>query len=199
MNISMLENCYAYCSAAILGGGPSLSSDLSRIPLPKSAGFGEGSGEGLLLFGCNDHALHVGIMPDYLVVNDDPACKPHLLQAVREFKGLVISPNKEYSDIDLSGVDYWHDLTSMTACWLADFMGCAPIYLCGMDLYQGDVKYCHDKDDGITKAIYDRTLEQHINHWRKAFEKLPHPERLHAVSGPLMALFPQGISEPAGV
>jgi hypothetical protein len=204
MNITSMHNIHAGRPAAILGGGPSLPADIKKIPSSAAT------------FGCNDHALHIGILPWYLVINDDPACKPHLLQAmlefkgkvikpndikaepankprqlqaVRQFKGTVISPNIQHTDIDLSGVDYWHDLTSMTACWIAEYMGCAPIYLCGMDLYQGAAKYCHDKDDGIAKAIYDRTLEQHLAHWRKAFTHLQHPEQLIAVSGPLVELF----------
>jgi uncharacterized Rossmann fold enzyme len=179
MNITSMQNIYTGRPAAILGGGPSLPADIKKIPSSAAT------------FGCNDHALHIGILPWYMVVNDDPACKPHLLKAMMIYKknGKVISPNIQHTDIDLSGVDYWHDLTSMTACWIAEYMGCAPIYLCGMDLYQGAAKYCHDKDDGIAKAIYDRTLEQHLAHWRKAFTHLQHPEQLIAVSGPLVELF----------
>ncbi len=163
--------------AAILGGGPSLMNDVGHIP-PHS-----------LLIGVNDHAIHAGILPDMLVVMDDPACKPALLQVVNNFNGLIISKHREYSDVELIEGAYWRDLSSMTAAWIAAHMGCAPILLCGMDCYQGTKMYCHDKDDGIPKAIYKRTLDQHLAHWRKAFDRIPHPGRIRAVSGPLLDVF----------
>lgn len=174
--LSSLHNSRTHQPAAVLGGGPSLPADVSRLP------------EGALLIAANDHALHVGIQPDVMVINDLPSCKPQLLQAVMTFAGMRFSQHTEYSDVELD-VDYWCELSGMTAAWLALFMGCDPVLLCGMDLYQGEAKYCHDQPERADKAIYKRTLEQHLKHWRKVYEHCPHPERIRAVSGPLVDVF----------
>lgn len=178
IKLSDLHNVHAGRPAAILGGGPSLPSDLAALP------------EECVLFAANDHAFHIGVEPDYMVVMDDPHIKPELLRISETWRGgLRINPLLDHTDVDMRGVPFWRDLSSMTAAWLADFMGCDPILLCGMDLYQGERKYCHDKDDGINKPIYKQTLEQHITHWKLCFYNIPGVDKLRAVSGPLVEVF----------
>lgn len=178
INAIKLSDCYAGIPAAILGGGPSLPEDLRRLP------------QETILISVNDHALHF-CNPDYLVFMDIPNTQilPELARAVETFSsGLLVSPTP-LSDIDLSEVDYWDGgFTSALATWFADFMGCSPILLCGMDCYQGEEKYCHPRPD-FYHPVMDYPLDMHLQAWSPAFVKCPHAERIRAVSGPLTKLF----------
>jgi uncharacterized Rossmann fold enzyme len=163
--------------AAILGGGPSLPGDLKR--LPKEA----------VLIAVNDHALHF-CEPEFMVFMDIPNAQilPELTQAVNHFHGTKVSITP-LSDVDLSGSEFWNGgFTSSLATWFALYLGCNPVILCGMDCYQGNVKYCHPRPN-FYHPVMDYPLEMHFIAWRKAFEKCPHPERIFAMSGPLIEIF----------
>ena len=178
MKLSAFENLHYGRPAAVLGGGPSLTYDVKRLPADA------------LLIAANDHPFHAGIQPHMIVFNDLPTCKPQLLEIVKTFGGLRISQHEKYSDVVMDVDGWWRDLSSMTAAWIADFMGCHPILLCGMDCYQGEVKYCHDQPERPDKAIYKITLNQHLDHWRKAFHRVPRSRRsMRAMSGPLVDVF----------
>jgi len=162
--------------AAILGGGPSLPNDLKRLP------------DDCILISVNNHAFHY-CQPDVLVYQDrlQQPWAADVETIVRTFDGLVISPF-EPSDIDLPR-DWWNANQSHSlATWFASWMGCTPVILCGMDCYQGDVKYCHPRDE-FYHPIFDAPLEEHLNRWKEAFNKCPQPENIRAASGPLMDVF----------
>jgi len=164
-------------AAAILGGGPSLSDDLKRLP------------KDCVLIAVNDHALHF-CNPDYLVFMDipNPQILPELAVAVETFSGIKVSTTP-LSDVNLHGLTYWDGgFTSTLATWFALHLGCDPVILCGMDCYQGEVKYCHPRPD-FYHPVFDFPLENHLNAWAGAFEHCPHPERIRAMSGPLVSLF----------
>jgi hypothetical protein len=169
---------FPHCPAAVLGGGPSLPSDLRRLP------------SGTILISVNNHALHF-CKPDFLVFMDIPNREqfPELADAIETFDGLLVSQTP-LSDIRIQGeVDYWNGgFTSALATWFAEYIGCDPILLCGMDCYQGEVKYCHPRPDFYHPAM-DAPLEDHLNAWRPALDNLRHPERVRAVSGPLADIF----------
>jgi hypothetical protein len=161
--------------AAILGGGPSLVEDLKRLPA------------GCVLFSVNDHALH-HCEPHFLVHmdNDFEKCTD-LKHALDTFKGLVISP---FSNSDIALPTGWWDggFSSTLATWFALWRGYNPVILCGMDCYQGEVKYCHERP-GFYHPVFDFPLENHLRAWRLAFKHCPHPERIRAMSGPLVQIF----------
>ena len=163
--------------AAILGGGPSLPQDLKRIPA------------GALLFSVNNHALQL-TRADYLVFRDSPEKFPALLQAVREFEGTRVSQLKRWTDIDLEGVQWWDaPFSSSLATWMACWMGCNPILLAGMDLYQGKEKYFYDRIGFHLTASQVAPAGPQLRAWEKGKIYCPHAENIHALSGPLVEVF----------
>lgn len=172
--MSSYHNKYQGWPAAILGGGPSLIEDIKKLPLR------------CILIAVNYHALKI-CHPDFMVYNDDPETDPLLLEAVETFDGMNVSPHKT-SDI-LFDIPVWTGFySSNTAAWFALWMGCDPVILCGHDLYQGERKYFHEYQHDVPCFHYP--LEHHIRPWMEDFRAYcPNPERLRAVSGPLVKLF----------
>lgn len=162
--------------AAVLGGGPSLPADLKKLP------------SDCVLISVNDHALHF-CEPDYLVhMDNDFAGAPELGKALESFRGVVISPFAN-SGVKLKKGEYWDGgFSSTLATWFACWMDFDNVILCGMDCYQGEVKYCHPRD-GFYHPVFDAPLENHLRAWRLAFKNCPHPERIKAMSGPLVDVF----------
>ncbi len=77
--------------------------------------------------------------------------------------------------------------SSNTAAWFACWMGCDPVILCGMDLYQGERAYFHEYED---KPQFHYPLEHHLQPWiEEAKSRLPGWERVRAMSGPLVNVF----------
>lgn len=175
LKLSHIKNLHMGQPAAILGGGPSLLYDIPRLP------------QEFIEFAVNEHPFQVGITnPDYLVFMDDPNDNPRLMRAIAGSKGTPVTFNLHYTDIDLRGVpDAIYRGSGIIAAWLALWMGCDPVYLCGMDLYQGEKKYCHAENDYQDLPIYQTPLEEHYKRWRT----LPHQERLKPLSGPLTTIF----------
>ena len=167
-----LRDIHAGRPGAVLGGGPSLSADLKRIP--KDA----------VLIAVNHHALQYGSV-DYTVFLDDVNRFPIPLHEIRSKGGVFVSRQQE-SDVDLGGPEWWQGrFSGHLACWLACWVGCDPVLLCGMDLYQNLIP---PEEDPRNQA-YQTPLEEHLDGWRLAFKKCPHPERIRAVSGPLVKIF----------
>ena len=176
-----MTNLHLNQTALILGGGPSLVPDIQRAP-PNA-----------LKIAVNDHAFHVGIKPDYMVFMDDPHIKPELLRIVNEFsseqKGLRVTEDLAFTDIDLRGVVRPDARSGIWAAWFAMYLGCAPIILCGMDLYTTGKVYCHNKDEFMGhKAIYDEPLEKLLKDWQ-ILKKYNGHKNIRAMSGPLTEIF----------
>lgn len=171
-----MRNKCAGRPAAILGGGPSLQQDVKRLP------------RGSILIAVNYHAMMIGLRPEYMVYNDDPQSDPLLWQAAKDFDGIRVSPDPS-SDV-VFDVDVWTGFySSNTATWLALWMGCEPVILCGMDCYQGDRVYCHPSDRDV--PVFHYPLEDHLRPWyEEGVHKLPHVERVRVMSGPLQRVFP---------
>ena len=164
--------------AAILGGGPSLPEDLKKLPA------------GTVLISVNDHAFH-HCEPHIMVFQDHLAAIPHVCNVLENFDGTVVCPWTKISDIKLP-VDWWDaNQSSCLATWFALWQGFSPVILCGMDLYQGDVKYCHPVKRDYSHPIFHLPVEDHLNLWAGAFDHCPHPERIRVMSGPLTKLFTQ--------
>jgi hypothetical protein len=163
-------------AAAILGGGPSLPNDLARLPMP------------CLLIAVNYHAMKF-CRPAFIVYNDQPEGDPELLKAFQDRTVIKVSPDPT-SDIKFD-VPVWTGFySSNTAAWFALWMGCDPVILCGMDCYQGDVKYCHPYT--TDQPSYHYPLDDHIRPWvEDGRNLLPNVERLKVMSGPLVNIFGQ--------
>lgn len=179
IDITELKDKYFGRPAAVLGGGPSDRSDFARLP------------KDTILIAVNNHALFY-CKPDYMVFMDIPNTQefPELAHAVETFDGLRVSQTP-LSDIYIKSAKYWDGgFSSTLATWFACYLGCDPVILCGMDCYQGAVKYSHPRDDFYHPAM-DAPLEDHLNAWRPALLNCPYPYRIKAMSGPLVQIFGQ--------
>jgi hypothetical protein len=160
--------------AAILGGGPSLPADLKKLPAD------------CVLISVNDHAFHF-CQPDVLVYQDTLNRAPAVAEVLKNFHGTVVSPHTD-SNVILP-IGWWDgNQSSCLATWYACWVGYDQVILCGMDCYQGPVKYCHPRP-GYDHPIFRAPLEKHFEIWAKAFDKCSHPERITAMSGPLIEVF----------
>lgn len=178
ITLTSLHRIHKSRPAAVLGGGPSLPSDLARLP------------ENTVLIAVNNHALNF-CAPDFMVFMDIPNQQilPELGNAVETFVGLKVSQTP-LTDVELDEV-YWDGgFSSALATWFACYLGCDPVILCGMDCYQGEIKYAVPRPD-FYHPVMDAPLEDHLKAWRPALERCPHPERIRAMSGPLIEIFGQ--------
>lgn len=177
MKIRMSEyrNRFEGRPAAVLGGGPSLPADMEKLPA------------NCLLIAVNYHAFLL-CEPEFMVYNDHPEQDPMLLAAVNGTKAVRVSPEPT-SDIQFD-VDVWIGFfSSNTATWFACWLGCDPVILCGMDCYQGDRIYFHEYED---QPHFHHSSDHYIRPWEESARALlPHPERVRAMSGPLVQVFGQ--------
>lgn len=73
------------------------------------------------------------------------------------------------------------------ALWVTASMGCAPIFVFGMDCYT-EGTYFHDPDAFSTGNRLD--LKTHLNHWQQARKRLPRSYPIRFVGGPVPPIFP---------
>src|SRR5258708_26391001 len=172
--LSSLKNKFNGRSAAVLGGGPSLPSDIKKLPAD------------CILIAVNYHGFYY-CSPDFMVYNDAPENNTLQIKAVQEHKAVHVSPEPT-SDITFD-VDIWTGFfSSNTAAWFALYLGCEPVILCGMDCYQGAVKHCPPSD--YSSPMFDMPLDFFTRPWYEDAPKvLPNVERLRVMSGPLVPLF----------
>ncbi len=183
LKLSQLKDRYAGRPAAVLGGGPSLVSDLQRLlhPLPR----------GLILIAVNYHAFYhlpPNHPPKYMVYNDVPETNPLQVEAVRAHRAIHVSPEPS-SDVLFDVPEVWTgSFSSNTATWFALWLGCNPVILCGMDCYQGEVKHCPPST--YDSPMFHFPLDFYLRPWiEDCRNSVPHVERLRAMSGPLVNLF----------
>jgi hypothetical protein len=174
MNLSELKGKYAGRAAAVLGGGPSLPSDMRRLP------------DGCLLIAVNYHAFYY-CKPDFMVYNDTPETNPLQEHAVKLHQSVHVSPDPT-SDV-VFDVEVWTGhFSSNTATWFALWLGCDPVILCGMDCYQGDVKHCWPST--YMSPLFDMPLDFFTRPWiEEGVRVLPNVERVKVMSGPLVSVF----------
>jgi hypothetical protein len=179
ISISALRDLHQGQPAAVLGGGPSLPADLACVSTET------------VLISVNHHALRlIEDQADYIVFMDKPENYPALRTALLGSMAVRVSQIKGAGEVDLAGAPYWDGgFSSTLATWLACWMGCDPVLLCGMDCYQGDQKYFYERTDIQFDQTFYYPLENHLKAWRPALQKCQHPERIKAVSGPLVQIF----------
>ena len=107
----------------------------------------------------NEHGARLRAC-DYVV------CFDSIEQRVRRYAGRapIVSP-QWFADIRVANHPYLPD-SSALAAWCAWMMGCAPIVLCGIDLYggQGGV-YWHSREAESRGAGV--SVAEHLNRWRR--------------------------------
>ena len=178
--IAELRDKYQGRPAAILGGGPSLGRDFLQV-----AAMDEADGYPPVWIAVNNHALSL-VDADVMVFWDDPSRSQVMREAVGGFKGVKVSPLAAWSDVDLSGEEWWRGrFSSHLATWLGCWMGCEPVLLCGMDCYQNP----RPVEADVRDYAYRMPLEEHLESWREALVKCPNAGRIKAVSGPLVEVF----------
>jgi len=175
--LSSLRDKFTGRPAAVLGGGPSLSDDIKRLP------------KDCIYIAVNYHGFYhtpPGTI-DFMVYNDAPETNPLQVKAVKEHQAIHVSPEPT-TDV-IFDVDVWTGhYSSNTASWFALFLGCDPVILCGMDCYQGPVKHCPPSD--YYSPLFDMPLDFYTRPWvEECRNRVPHPERLKVMSGPLVSLF----------
>ena len=174
--MSELKDRFSGQPAAILGGGPSLPSDFERLP------------KNCVLIAVNYHAFHIpGVDINFMVYNDQPEEDSILAEAVRARRAILVSSDPS-SDVEFDVPVWTGFLSSNTAAWFALWMGCNPVILCGMDCYQGDRVYFHNYNHDCPAFHYP--VDHYTRPWiEEGRNKLPHVERVKAMSGPLTAIF----------
>lgn len=174
MKLSAMRDFFADRPAAVLGGGPSLPADMQRLPA------------GCLLIAVNYHAFRL-CEPDFMVFNDCPETDADLLKATQETKAVKVSP-WEVSDVKFDVQAWTGNNSSHTATWLALWMGCSPVILCGMDLYQGEKTYFYPTEKN--SPTFHQPLEHYLRPWKEdGSHLLPHIKRVKVMSGPLVQIF----------
>lgn len=173
IHISELKDKYKGRPAAVLGGAVSLDADLECVLSHCEP----------VLIAVNDHALAI-CEPDYLVYMDNPGKYPPLKAGLESFRGIKVSPLQD-SDVCLQAVSWWNGgFSSSLATWLACYLGCKPVLLCGFDLYQNRQKHRIPRPGDDTNQVFFYTLESQLRPWIKG-KKEWGLEQVRAVSGPL--------------
>ena len=167
---------------AVLGSGPSLLSDLEKIP------------ENCIKISCNHHAFEV-LEPDFMVFLD-PIENNHS----DRYRFRVNNPGKakriSYSNLDytdyycINEATIYHKLsdTGIFGAWIGCYITTGKVYLCGMDLrLKGDTLHFYDNPD-FQNSVYwgGPTLDVKLDRWSKLE---PFKDQLIALSGPLTTIF----------
>jgi hypothetical protein len=170
--IEQYQNRYAGKTCAILGGSASLPHDLRQIP------------DVDVLIGVNQHAT---ILPlDFLVFRD-----AHIYEIVKDLDiKLITQLNKfKQSNIIHAGIGPAIAYSGGFAVWVADYMGFAYTYICGMDQYaqrsDGREYWWQGPQGMIHKHNHCNTA---MDAWKMLLGSLQHPERIKFVSGRLQKL-----------
>lgn len=175
--LSSLKNCFQGRPGAVLGGGPSLPDDMKLLP------------KGCVLIAVNYHYHRwSGKHPDFMVYNDHLEADDILRVEVEATKAIRVSPHGPSSDVEFDVKAWTGFYSSNTATWLALWMGCDPVILCGMDCYTGEEVYCHPHERDVGPSHYP--LEAHLRPWQEeGVNLLPNVERVKVMSGPLIGIF----------
>jgi hypothetical protein len=174
-------------AALVMGGGPSLPADFELVM---------DSGLDPFLISVKQHALvylmhREGMTPDaccFLENPDDPDQAELRLALLVAPEVYLVSPFDGWTNAVIDEPWWQGGFSSTLAVWFAAAAGFEQVLLAGMDCYQGPRKYWYDRP-GYTHPCFDSPLENHLAAWRPAFERVPHADRIRAVSGPLVEVF----------
>lgn len=151
--------------AIIIGGGPSAPDQIERARERL---------DDPVLISVNEHGSKLLGRCDYSVSLDNIAPK------LREYETPKISPYN-WADIKITG--HWNAANSgRTACWVAWKLGCTPIVLVGMDLYQGGTYFWNKQAHSSGR---NTKFEGHLKEWQVVPHRVP-GEILTCMGGPLV-------------
>lgn len=130
--------------ALVVCGGPSIFSDLKRIPNREKA----------IIISANHHAFKTKLQPDYIWCKDHLRITPGYLAQGR--KRQRMEPELRRYGVPIVGPNFWCDYRAIEwplqqfnsgqqALAFAVLLGCAPIIPIGMDCFNG-ATYFHDAD-----------------------------------------------------
>ena len=170
-HFSVLRDRHKGRPAVILGAGPSLPGQIHLIP------------EGAVRIAVNERPSTL-FACDYIVFYDD-----NTEPLVKGYGGEQISPYGR-SDYQVDDSAWFGGSSSHTAVFMACLMGCAPVILMGMDLYQGDREYFDDPQGRKFRSSASRLpLKEHMDMWSVAVERCPDSHVIKAAGGPLVEIF----------
>lgn len=166
--------------AVVLGGGPSLRDQITRCP-PR--------GEAIYL-SANDHGARF-TQCDYLVCHDKRDWQGNPMEeTLRQFGAPIVSRHM-FADYRIMG-SIVPD-TGIETAWVARLLGCAPIYICGIECYSGSGTYHHDPK--AQSNGFKIPLTTHLGRWRETLRKYPGDYR--PMGGPLKVHMPSwGVMRP---
>lgn len=170
-NVADLRDLEGYAEgdpALILGGGPSLPEQFKRAPDGVRISVNQ---HGLILTEC-----------DAVVMLDR---KPY--KHCRQFDVPIFSPRRDFSDVQLTAC-WIAPNSAMTAVWVADFLGCSPIILLGIDCYADGRTYFWDEQRYSAGA--GACVRDHVESWRKVKKNVLGHYKVRVMGGPLQELFP---------
>lgn len=144
--------------AVVMGGGPSLPSQIAGLP------------DDCLWISANEHGAKLRRC-DYIVCIDNIADK------VKPY-GVPVVSAQPWADVRLLERPAY-PYSGMYGCWVAWLLGARLVLLAGMDLYAGPT-YWHDAD--AHSSARSRPYTGHLDAWRRV--RLPVPIR--ALGGPLV-------------
>lgn len=159
--------------AVVLGGAPSLPAQLEQCP-PR--------GEAVYL-SANDHGARLTAC-DYLVCHDQRDSRGDPMERTLRAFGAPIVSRHIFADYRIMG-SVVPD-TGIETAWVARLLGCAPIYICGIECFSGQGTYHHDpaaRSNGFRIG-----LDTHLSRWRETLER--YPAEYRAMGGPLAERLP---------
>jgi len=118
--IEGLKDKHKHSTCAILGGGPSLPTDMQELP------------DVDIVFGVNQHSLIAPL--DYLVYIDGKLW-PYIKHKQTTFITRILPEDTEDKQFIQVRQMQTHNYSGALAIWVADKMGFDKVYCCGMDQY----------------------------------------------------------------
>ena len=132
--------------AVVMGGGPSLPGALERCPGRGDAVYISANDHGAKLAGC-----------DYIVAHDK------IEDRIRPF-GVPLVSRHLWADIRY--LSFPAPNSGVIAAWVAAMLGCAPIYIAGMDCWSGGTYWHNPKAKSAGHLLKP---VDHLSRWRHLF------------------------------
>lgn len=165
LELSELKGRHRGQRIAVLGGGPTLLSDLRLVP------------HDAVLIGVNQHCLLLNL--DYVVFQDR-----EIYPVLAEGDAPLCTHHRDLAHIH-TGIIPDFGLSGGTAVWMADYLGADEILVAGMDSYTGERRYWHSPPGQRSPQLGQNPVDV----WVRVRDYLARPGIVRAVSGPLTEIF----------